>query len=313
MTPARPTLYFVGVTTGQSASQRIFPAWAQILGLDQAQLVGVDLPLDAPPQAYRQTIQDVKDQPAAQGALITAHKVNLWRYGYDLFDELTPEAQISQEISCIYKRDGRLIGHAVDVDAIDQAMAQFLGENYWEKKQAQVLCLGAGGAGSALALSLILRHAPSDRPKNVFLVDRQPSRLERLQRLLDSIPQAAPICELILSDSPGTNDRLMSRLLPASLVVNASGMGKDLPGSPLTWRAVFPEDGIAWDLNYRGALTFLKQAQAQAEQRRLKVVDGWDYFVIGWMAVISRVFDLSISPLQSAQMKQAAQAARRAV
>ncbi len=40
-----PTVYFIGVTTGQSTITRLFPFWAAILGLEDARLIGVDLPL----------------------------------------------------------------------------------------------------------------------------------------------------------------------------------------------------------------------------------------------------------------------------
>ena len=39
----------------------------------------------------------------------------------------------------------------------------------------------------------------------------------------------------------------MSKLPPASLVVNATGAGKDTPGSPLSADAVFPERALVWD------------------------------------------------------------------
>ena len=40
-----PTMYFIGVTTGQSTMTRLFPFWVQILGLS-ARLIGVDLPAE---------------------------------------------------------------------------------------------------------------------------------------------------------------------------------------------------------------------------------------------------------------------------
>ena len=43
---------------------------------------------------------------------------------------------------------------------------------------------------------------------------------------------------------------------PHSLVVNASGLGKDRPGSPLPDGAPFPRHGVAWELNYRGERLF---------------------------------------------------------
>ena len=32
----RPTMYFVGVTTGKSSIRKVFPKWAEILGLSAA-------------------------------------------------------------------------------------------------------------------------------------------------------------------------------------------------------------------------------------------------------------------------------------
>ena len=43
----RPTMYFVGVTTGQSSIMKMFPIWAKELGLD-AEIKGIDLPIHAP-------------------------------------------------------------------------------------------------------------------------------------------------------------------------------------------------------------------------------------------------------------------------
>ena len=36
-------MYFIGVTTGSSSSVRIFPEWAETLGLGQCRLVGIDM------------------------------------------------------------------------------------------------------------------------------------------------------------------------------------------------------------------------------------------------------------------------------
>ena len=77
-------------------------------------------------------------------------------------------------------------------------------------------------------------------------------------------------------------------------MVNATGLGKDAPGSPITDGAQFPDGGFVWDFNYRGDLLFLDQASLQKQKRSLTLVDGWDYFVIGWTQVIADIFDLEI-------------------
>jgi len=83
-------------------------------------------------------------------------------------------------------------------------------------------------------------------------------------------------------------------LPPASLVINATGMGKDLPGSPITDGGQFPVRGVAWELNYRGELRFLHQALAQREARHVRVEDGWLYFLHGWTQVIAEVLKVRI-------------------
>jgi shikimate dehydrogenase len=78
--------------------------------------------------------------------------------------------------------------------------------------------------------------------------------------------------------------------------MNATGLGKDRPGSPITDDARFPRGGLAWDFNYRGDLRFLVQARAQLKERNLAVEDGWIYFIHGWAQVIAEVFHIEIGP-----------------
>jgi len=88
----------------------------------------------------------------------------------------------------------------------------------------------------------------------------------------------------------------MSRLPNGSIVINATGMGKDHPGSPITDEGLFPQNGIAWEFNYRGELDFMHQALRQTASRSLIVEDGWVYFVYGWSQVIAQVLHFEITP-----------------
>ena len=72
ITQTVPTMYFFGVTTGKSSSARMFPRWAELLGLKDAQLVGVDLPINAPPEPYRAAVEQIKADPLSLGATTTA-------------------------------------------------------------------------------------------------------------------------------------------------------------------------------------------------------------------------------------------------
>lgn len=310
ITPAVPTMIFIGVTTGQSTSMRMFPRWADILGLGDAQLVGVDLPLFAVPADYRAVVERIKTEPHTRGALITSHKIGLLHAAHDLIDELTHEASLTREVSCLYKRGDRLVGHATDIAASGVAMRQFVPEGHWRHGEPEILCFGAGGAAIAIALNILTVAAPDDRPHRMTLVDRRTDRLESLYMLVSDLSPIGTEFTFVENDDPRRNDLLVTDLMPGSLVINATGMGKDLPGSPITDAAEFPQGGIAWDLNYRGELGFLQQARRQQAGRGVTVVDGWDYFVIGWAEVVSRVFDVPMSPVTLAKLSQAAEAVR---
>ena len=117
--------------------------------------------------------------------------------------------------------------------------------------------------------------------------------------------------EYVLSPQAENNDEILARLAPGSLVINATGLGKDAPGSPLSPLAQFPENGIVWDLNYRGDLVFLEQARQQKNHVTL-VEDGWIYFLHGWTQVIGEVFHIEIptSGASFAELSRLAQSTR---
>jgi len=100
--------------------------------------------------------------------------------------------------------------------------------------------------------------------------------------------------EYIQNAEPKKNDEIMADMPDGTVVVNATGKGKDTPGSPVTNAGLFPREGIAWEINYRGELDFWHQAMAQKESRNVFVEDGWLYFLHGWTQVISEVLHLDI-------------------
>ena len=291
-----PTMYFVGVTTAGSSINRIFPLWVEVLGIDEARLVGIDLPIHAPPEAYRRVVRQIKHDPLSLGALITTHKIDLLAAAHDLFDDLDEYAALCRETSAISIQNGSVTGHAGDPITSGLSMANFLPDRYWNQTGAEVFCIGAGGAGVAITTYFLTRAEPENRPSRLLLVDRDAARLENIRGLVQRIPPTAMAIEFFENNTPSVNDDLMAALKPGSMVINATGMGKDLPGSPLTDQGLFPEAGIAWELNYRGQLDFLSQARQQAATRSLNVQDGWDYFLVGWAHVISTVFHIDIHP-----------------
>ncbi len=289
----RPTLYFIGVTTGASSIMRVFPAWAAFLGLKDAQIVGMDFPLHADPAAYREAVAFIRDDPMSLGALVTTHKLDLFAACRDMFDEIDPHAALMHETSCISKRDGRLRCHAKDPISSGLSLDGFLPANHFAETDAELLMLGAGGSTIAITWHLMRKARGADVPSRIVVSNRSQSRLDEIAKVHAQIPTDAKV-EYVLADAPGKNDALLAGLKPGSLVVNATGLGKDAPGSPLTDAARFPEKGIAWDLNYRGDLVFLRQARLQEQARHLQIEDGWTYFLYGWTQVIAEVFDVTI-------------------
>ena len=63
----RPTLYFIGVTTGRSSIRQVFPRWAERLGLGDVAMVGIDLPLHAPREDYRRVVEFMAADPLSRG------------------------------------------------------------------------------------------------------------------------------------------------------------------------------------------------------------------------------------------------------
>jgi len=287
------TFIFIGVTTGQSSIVRVFPRWMEVLGRPEVAIEGLDLPPHAAPERYRQAVAHIKRDPSALGALVTTHKIDLLEAAADLFDRLGHYAQRCGEVSCIAKREGALCGYALDPVAGGRSLDAVLGPGYFARSGGHVLCFGAGGAATAVAVHLVEQERQADRPARFLVVNRSPGRLERLRELVQGTGTDIAF-EYVLNEDPHDNDAQLARLPPGSVVINATGMGKDRPGSPVTGEGTFPLDGVAWELNYRGALDFLHQAQAQASARRLVVEDGWRYFLHGWSEAIARVLDLQI-------------------
>lgn len=254
-----PTMYFVGVTTGRSSIMKIFPVWSEILGLG-AQIVGYDCPLHAPAEDYLAIVRHIRQDPLSLGALVTTHKIELLSAARSLFDYLDPYAQLCHEVSSISKRDGLLRGHAKDPISSGLAWEAFVPPGHWGNTGGHVLCLGAGGSAVAISVYVASREQAADRPKKFIAVNRSPGRLEMLREIHQKLDTDIEF-EYVLNADPAVNDELMARLPPGSMVINATGMGKDLPGSPVTDHAVWPVNGLVWELNYRGELDFLHQAK----------------------------------------------------
>ncbi len=304
-----PTFYFIGVTTGSSSINKVFPLWMDVLGRPEVVLEGIDHPIHDDRDNYRRSVAQIKYDPKSLGALVTTHKMDVYRAAEDMFDYFDSYAITTGELSCISKRDGRLRGHAKDPITAGLSLEAIIPPGYFGETGGEVLCLGAGGSGLATLLYLINKEDPADRPSKFIAVNRSPGKLVHMQEMAEKFDTDIEL-ELVQNVDPRVNDELMERMPDYSIVINATGMGKDTPGSPLTDEGIFPKNGIAWEFNYRGELDFMHQALAQVESRNLKVEDGWIYFLHGWSQVIAEALDIELTPELFKELDIAASAVR---
>ena len=285
---------FIGVTTGKSAIMRVFPAWAEHLGLGGVEICGHDFAVHAPPPSYREVVRAIASDPLELGGLVTTHKIDLFTACRDMFDFIDPWAQLCGEVSSLSKRGGLLRAHAKDPISSGRALDEFVPQGHWAATGAEAVLFGTGGSNLAISLHLMTGRPGEDRPRRIVVVNRSPARLESMRAVHAEVLAGVEV-EYVHNSDPVRNDRLLERVPEGSLIVNGTGMGKDSPGSPITDSGVFPEQALVWELNYRGELGFLHQAERQELSRGLVIEDGWRYFVHGWTCVIEEVFDVEMT------------------
>ena len=289
----RPTLYFIGVTTGQSSIIKVFPLWAEYLKLGDVEIKGLDFPVHDKPENYREAVDFLKNDPLSLGALVTTHKLDLFQASKEMFDVIDPHATLMAETSCISKRDGKLICHAKDPISSGLSLDGFLPEDHFANTDAELFSMGAGGSTIALTWHLMQEIRGDNRPKKIVVSDLSQPRLAHIRDIHESLGSDI-IIEYRLVETTQDNDDILASMAAGSVVVNATGLGKDSPGSPLSNAANFPKNAIIWELNYRGDLLFLDQAKAAKELQCLQIEDGWTYFIHGWTQVIAEVFSIEI-------------------
>jgi shikimate 5-dehydrogenase len=267
-------VYFLGVNTAGSAAHKMFPYWIHSIGR-QASLVGVDLMLESSCESYQKFLKSIRLDERCLGAQITSHKVRVYDCAGSELDEVDRDARNLGEIGAIAVSEGRLTGFSPDMLALSGELSVMLTEdNPWPSPR-EVIILGGGGAGRAIALSC----AKLGRSMISKITITELSAVVRadLETRLTSLIVDRGGPELEIRDGR-ENDAAVAAGSPGSLIANATGRGKDSVGSPLSPAALLPVRSIAWDLNYRGDLDFLRFARVQAQERGLHVVDGWSIF-----------------------------------
>jgi shikimate dehydrogenase len=258
---------------------KTFPLWSRVLGV-AAEIVGVDVPLGSGREEYRRVVERIRDDDACAGAVVTSHKLALYAAACDMFTTLDMHARDCGEINAIRRDAAGLSGFARDPVSVGRVV-----DRIWPRRDGDLLCLGSGGTAIALG-----RHLSAGTwPERAWFADVDPAAGVRLRRAVGRVS-----VDTVHGDGPW--DAVVAGLRPGSLIVNATGLGKDRPGSPVTRAVRFPERAAVWELNYRGDLQLLRAALAQRATRGLNVHDGWSLFCHGWASALTAVFDLTDAP-----------------
>lgn len=293
--PKRFSYYFIGVDTHNSAIMKIFPLWCEEFGIKNVDLVGYNIEIQGTKKKYQEVIKHLKKYENAKAVIVTSHKINFVYHAKKLFDFFDEYAQLLEEVSCISKRNKKIWGFAKDPIASRMALESFLPYNYWKNNQnAQVLIMGAGGSGLALSVALIKVNDSLNVPAKIILTDIKPESIMHSKTVHSKIKNNVNI-DYVIANANDTNSKIIEKMPSGSLIVNATGLGKDSPGSPIISELVFPYKGYIWDFNYRGDLNFIYQAKSQAKKRNLFIEDGWNYFIYGWILIFKDEFNINIT------------------
>lgn len=299
---------FVGVSTAGSRVHTVFPAWSPLLWPD-TELVGLDLPVTTDAETYRRVIRVLVGNPRIRCAVVTTHKLRLFdavASNHALIATTDSLSTLSREINTLDASERRAF-------ARDPVSLRILLDDLDANRP--LLCIGTGGAATALLLAATLDLAatlargtpvPRRRGQPLTFLDRSAPALRALDQVRRRCHLPADAVRLIHTPDPDAVGQVVSTADAGSVVINATGLGKDAAGSPLPNASQFPPDALAWDFNYRGPLTFLVQAAAGG----IPYQDGWQYFVAGWTAALCAVTNRPFTPDLLGQMKAAAAPAR---
>lgn len=158
-------------------------------------------------------------------------------------DALSKEAQHLQAVNTVTLRDGVMTGHNTDHSGFLGALRQGLGQ----RELGEVLLLGAGGAGAAVAHALLESGA-----SQLTITDVDHQRAEQLSSALDPRTEQ-PVDTLKYAEVPEAMSRVDG-------VVNATPIGMDgYPGSPVKTSLLRSEMWVG-DVVYRPFRTDLLRA-----------------------------------------------------
>ncbi len=166
-------------------------------------------------------------------------------------DVASEPVRLSGASNLLVRQEGRLAAHNTDITAV----TELLGDRY----ERHALLLGAGGAARAALIAL------RGRVGRVTITDQDPHASQHLLVLAASLGMDA---------KPAEWKDAQSEAPEASLIVNATPLGKSSQHGPAWGQARLADDAFVYDFVYARHVT---ASIARAKEQGLQCADGWDH------------------------------------
>ena len=296
--PKKPTVYVVGAQPLPQALLDVYPKWARKFGHRSTAIVPVSAPSESDASEYRRFIDFLRDEYNAVGAVMVSQASTLFEHTRQLFDGFDDDTELLGEIGVAVRAPGTLSALAPAKGAAQQAYEHMFGDDI---DPPEVLIIGANGPARALALALSSSTGKSG-PRRVCLTTLDgKSMTDMRQRVADLPEDRRPTLRHIQSQLE--HDRLVTLLPPGSLIVNATVHANADTPSPVGPAALFPKNGLVWDLDAIGISSpFLDKARQQRRERGLRLADGPVFHHCQWLAAAAAVFGASPSPADTKKL-----------
>lgn len=204
------------------------------------------LPFSVPPENLEQALKGLRAIENVKGVNVTIpHKQEVIKY----LDDLTKEASLIRAVNTISFSKGRAIGDNTDGKGFIAALS----DEGFSPKGKDVVLLGAGGAGRAIAVSLA-----KEKVSRITLVDLSINRAEGLASQIENSfsqvkARATELKEITLKE--------------ADLLVNATPIGTRNEDPLLISPSLLHQKLFVYDLIYNPAQTLLLKESAKRGAR----------------------------------------------
>ena len=139
---------------------------------------------------------------------------------------------------------------------------------------------------------MLQRSHGTNRPSRLIVTNRSLPRLDEIRHFHGQI---APRCPSSITTRRSRTDRpAPAGLKPGSLVINATGLGKDAARLAADGRRRLAREGTGLGFQLSRRLDVFASGPRRGRPGNLQIEDGWIYFIHGWTRVIAEVFHIDI-------------------